>query len=509
MRARSSVRKGQRVKTELRVLSPAEREQVHERTLHVLATKGMRVDTAQGRVILREAGAQVDEETRGVLFPEELVERSIDMATKEFALGGRRADWSFALNAGGFSLCADGGSNVLLDRRTGERRDSTFEDWLEMTRVLDAIEDIGMYWCMIDGGLDWSTPAGMVEYLTHLFGTFGRHVQDSFDTPRVMPWVTRALEVVFGSREEVRRRHPFSFLITPASPLIIEEHYTESWLASRGYDIPVAVMPMPLMGATAPGSRIATLVQANCEVLGTLCLVQAADPGVPFIYAPVVASMDPRSGHYSGGAMEHYVLGAAATEMARHYGFPVLASGCGTDHFVPSLQAAYEKALSALLVTLSWPDLLVGPGMLGGASVMSFEQLVMDVEVFRAARAAHEGITVSDESWLDEAVAHVDFGGSFLFEKSTKENVRRGEWVMSRFGLHDTRRRLGAQRLADDARAGARRGGAAPRLSRAGAAPRRRRARPPGACVGRPPRQPREPLPSVRPRRVTGKPAWR
>jgi trimethylamine:corrinoid methyltransferase-like protein len=426
------------VKTELRILSPTERGQVHERTLHLLATRGMRVDTAQGRGILREAGAVVDEETRGVLFPAELVERSITSATKVFALGGRRADWSFALNAGGFSLCADGGSDFLLDRHTGERRAATFQDWLEMTRVLDALDDIGMYWCMIDSGFDWSTPTGMVDYLTHLFGTFGRHVQDSYDTSAVIPWLTRALEIVFGSREEVRRRHPFSFLLTPASPLIIEERYTDAWLAARGYDIPVAVMPMPLMGATAPGSRIGTLVQANCEVLGTLCLVEAADPGVPFIYAPVVASMDPRSGRYSGGAMEHYVMSAAATEMARHYGFPVLASGCGTDHFVPSLQAAYEKAMGALLVTLSWPDLLVGPGMLGGATVMSFEQLVMDVEVFRAARAAHGGITVSDELWLDDAVARVDFGGSFLFERSTRENLRRGEWAVSGFGLHDT-----------------------------------------------------------------------
>ena len=56
------------------------------------------------------------------------------LATKEFALGGRRADWSFALNAGGFSLCADGGSDFLLDRHTGERRAATFEDWLEYIR---------------------------------------------------------------------------------------------------------------------------------------------------------------------------------------------------------------------------------------------------------------------------------------------------------------------------------------------------------------------------------------
>jgi trimethylamine--corrinoid protein Co-methyltransferase len=426
------------VKTELRVLSDVEREQVHERTLRVLATTGMRVDTRQGREILREAGAWVDEGSRVALFPKELVERSIAGATRDFALGGRRADWTFPLNAGGFSLCADGGSTTLIDRHSGVRRESTFADWLEMVRVLDALDDIGVYWCMIESGLDWSTPDGMIAYLTHLFTDFGRHVQDSYDAPAVMPWVTRVLEIVFGSREEVRLRHPFSFLITPASPLIIEEHYTDAWLAARGYDIPVAVMPMPLMGATAPGSRIATLVQANCEVLGTLCLVQAADPGVPFIYAPVVASMDPRSGRYSGGAIEHYVMSAAATEMARHYGFPVLASGCGSDHFVPSLQAAYEKAMGALLVSLSWPDLLVGPGMLGGATVMSFEQLVMDVEVFRAARAAHEGITVTGDLWLEQAVERVGLGGSFLFEKSTRENVRRGEWAMSAFGWHDT-----------------------------------------------------------------------
>ncbi len=426
------------MKTQLQVLSETEREQVHERTLRVLATKGMRGDTAQGREILRAAGAEVDEGTRVVLFPEDLVERCMAAATREFSLGGRRREWELPLNAGRFSLCADGGSTHLLDRGTGERRESTFADWLEMVSILDALDDVGVYWCMIDSRIDTSTPVGMVEYLTHLFAGFGRHVQDSFDTPAVMPWVTRALEVLFDGKDEIRRRHPFSFLITPASPLIIEERHTDAWLAARGYDIPVAVMPMPLMGATAPGSRLSTLVQANCEVLGTLCLVQAAEPGAPFIYAPVVASIDLRSGHYSGGAMEHYVMGAAATEMARYYGFPAFASGCGTDHFVPSLQAAYEKALGALLVSLSWPDILVGPGMLGGASVMSFEQLVMDVEVFRMARAAHEGIAVGDEFWLADAVERVGFGGSFLFERSTKENARRGEWALSTFGLHDS-----------------------------------------------------------------------
>jgi trimethylamine--corrinoid protein Co-methyltransferase len=166
--------------------------------------------------------------------------------------------------------------------------------------------------------------------------------------------------------------------------------------------------------------------------------VEAAEPGVPFIYAPVLATMDPRTGRYAGGAVEAAAMSVAGTEMARHYGLPVEASGSATDHFVPCLQAAYEKAETALLATLAWPDILVGPGQLGGATVLSLEQLVMDVEMFRMARQAHEGVPVADDLWLDDVLDKVGPCGSFLFDASTRRNVRGGEWYVSDFGLHDS-----------------------------------------------------------------------
>jgi trimethylamine:corrinoid methyltransferase-like protein len=63
------------VKTRIEVLSPDERAQVHERSLQVLEKVGMRVDTAQGRRILKDAGARVDDATRIVRFPPALVAR--------------------------------------------------------------------------------------------------------------------------------------------------------------------------------------------------------------------------------------------------------------------------------------------------------------------------------------------------------------------------------------------------------------------------------------------------
>ena len=70
------------MRTRLQVLSEEERHQVHERTLGVLAKTGVRVDTAQGRRILRDAGAEVDENTHIVRFQRDLVEESLRLAPK-------------------------------------------------------------------------------------------------------------------------------------------------------------------------------------------------------------------------------------------------------------------------------------------------------------------------------------------------------------------------------------------------------------------------------------------
>ena len=168
-----------------------------------------------------------------------------------------------------------------------------------------------------------------------------------------------------------------------------------------------------------------------------LCLVQAADPGTPFIWAPCLAVMNPRTGMYSAGAIENALLSSAATKMGRYYGLPVMGEGGGTDTYVPGIQAGYERAMSSVIGTLSWPDLLVGPGLLGGAMILSLEQLVLDVEMFRMSRQAHRGIPTHEEAWLDEIIQKVGPGGNFLGEKSTIKNLRSGEWLIPRLGVHE------------------------------------------------------------------------
>jgi trimethylamine--corrinoid protein Co-methyltransferase len=443
------------VKTYLQVLSEDERHQVHERTLSVLSRTGVRIDTAQGRQILRDAGAEVDETTGSVRFPRALVEESLRLVPTEFALGTRRVGWDLPMNSGDCTLLMDGEATFILDSDTGERRAATSDDWLRATQLIDALDEVGIYWSMVQVGDRGDSTADFVRYLRGVFRNFSKHVQDTTSTPEQAPWLLEVLQTIFGDKTQIRRSHPFSYLVCPQSPLIIEGARTDAYLALLGWDIPLAVMPMPLMGATAPGSLIATTLIGNCETLAMLCLLQAAAPGTPFIYAPVLAAIDPRSGRYGAGSIESTLLGAACTEMARYYGLPAEASGMGTDHYVPGIQAGYERALTGMLPALSWPDILVGPGLLGGSMILCLEQLIIDIEIFRMLKRTRQGIAVDDAKWLEEIIDRVGPGGDFLAERSTVRGIRSGRWYISRFGVHDTFEgwvEAGRPRLLDEAR---------------------------------------------------------
>ncbi|MBT3190113.1 MAG: hypothetical protein HN736_08495 [Anaerolineae bacterium] len=423
----------------MQVLSQDEKDGIHERTLKILAETGVQVKTAKGRKYLKDAGADVDENTQIVCFPRDLVEESLRLVPKKFSLGARRPGWDLPMNAGDCTLMPDGEGISIVDRKTGEHRPTTYKDWLESTRLSDAMDEIGVYWAMAEPGEMGESVSDSICHWRKMFSNFSKHIQDSSATAEESRWLLEVLQVIFGDKETIRKKHPYSFLVCPQSPLIIEEQHTDAYLELVGWDIPIAVMPMPLMGGTGPGNMLSMTILGNCEVLSMLCLVQAASPDTPFIYAPALAVMNPRTGMLSSGAIENGLLSSAAVEMARYYELPVEGSGGGTDTHAPGIQSTYERSLNVMLPMLSWPDLMVGAGLLGGSMILSLEQLVIDAEMFRMNKQAHRGINADGNSWLDDVIQHVGPGGHFLGEKTTAANMRSGEWLLPNIGVHQPR----------------------------------------------------------------------
>ena len=424
--------------TQLKMLSDKNIERIHEKSLHLLARTGIRVDTAKGRALLEQAGAMSDKGSHIVRLPQDLVENAIKSAPREFTLGGRREGWSFAVNNGDNTLCLNGEGTLVIDRDTAEIRPTTRKDWLDVTRMADFTDEIGVYWRMVTPHNQGDHMADFVAGMSDVFRNFSKHVMDPFMAPEQAHWLLEILQAVFGDRDTIRKTHPYSTLLCPQSPLIITEEYTDAYLELKGWNIPVAVMPMALMGATAPASMLATLIQVNCEVLATLCLIQANEPGAPFIYAPALTLMDPKTGRYFSGGAENAIMNSAAVELARFYGFPIMASGFGTDTFQPSRQAGYERALNAVMPLLEWPDILVGPGLFGGDMMLSFDQFLVDLEIYRMVKQIRRGMDCGEDKWLDEDIAKIGPGGNFLMENSTLKAVRGDQWYIPRLGVHDS-----------------------------------------------------------------------
>lgn len=426
------------MRTQVEVLSAEECAQVHEHSLKLLAGTGVRVASDRARGLLKASGAQVDEQRQLVRLPPAMIEESLRLAPRKFKLGGRRDDWDLDMNIGECSLLADGGAVSVLDWESGEIRPGTFPDWLDATHLIDALDEIGIYWNMVEGGVASSSLGDFVLYWRNVLQNCSKHVQDSTDSPEKSRLLLEVLQIAFGDRESLRAKHPFSFLLCPMSPLVIDRQYTDAYLEIAGWDIPVAIMPMPLMGTTGPASIISSVLTANTEFLAMQCLVQAASPGTPVIYAPMTQGIEPHTWRYTGGAVENSLFGAATTAMGRYYGFPVEAGTGGTDQYYPGAQAGYERAINWALPTLSWPDILVGPGLLGGSTILCLEQMLMDVEIFRRCVRLHEGIHTPAERWLDSAIAAAGPGGNFLNQRSTLQSLRDGRFYLSGMGFHDT-----------------------------------------------------------------------
>jgi trimethylamine--corrinoid protein Co-methyltransferase len=240
----------------------------------------------------------------------------------------------------------------------------------------------------------------------------------------------RMAEIVFGGRAAIEETPVIFANCNVNSPLRFDSRMLEGILGYAAAGQAIIVTPFLLMGAMAPVSVPAALVQQNVEALAGIALVQLVRPGTPSVLGSFLSATDMKSGSPAFGGPESALGLYASGQIARSLGLP-WRSGGGTLTSSPAVdyQAGYE-AMNTLQsaffagANVCWQS----AGWLEGGLVTSFEKFVADCEVLDLLLHQFTPVEVDEASLAYGAHVEVGHGGHFFGAEHTLERFRECFW---------------------------------------------------------------------------------
>ncbi len=445
----------------LDVLGPEDVRRIHTATLDVIESVGVRFPSPQALDIWEAHGATVDRETMVVKAPGHLIEEALKHAPPVYTLAARDPAQDLPLDGNHVYVGTDGCGVEVLDPFTGERHRSTLQDVADIARVADYLDEVAFHWVAVSAQ-DRPPETRSLHEIAAIWQNSTKHVQtESIYSAREAQAAVEMAAALAGGRQPLRERPLLSIMECTASPLGQDGGSLEAALVSAEAGLPVGFMTMASCASTGPATMAGTLVVGNAEVISALALVQLAHPGAPVYYAAAQTAMDLRTGGYTGGGPEDFLFGAATNALADFYNVPLSMGSFATGAKEPNWQAGLENSLSTFMASVVMSDMLLGVGLLHGSRIWSYEQMLLDCEIFDIVRKMIEGIVVDDETLALETIRAVGAGpaGNYLAQKHTKRHARDlwlprfldrrpyGEWQEKRDGPRDWARAQAQQIL--------------------------------------------------------------
>ena len=407
------------------LLSQDALERVYHEALRVLEHVGVRVADPECVHILRRAGARVDGPSDIVHLPATMVTEALAQVTKQFDLV--RPDGArYRLPSEQPRLITRVKMPQILDYGALQPRQPRRQDVINLARLAGGLRCVEFSYAVdfpssdVDARLDVADTVGLMYAIA---GNPGICAPVSLDAGRA--WLDIAQAACPSG--DLARDPTVLVAICTTGPLQLEAENGRLLRHVVGRGVPLAAEPMPMAGGSAPFTLAGALMLGAAEALFLFTLANAICPGAKVTYSALGTIMNMSAGNVSMAAPESMLLSSAETAMARYLGLSTYRPSCYSDSCYPDIQAGIEKAAFALMVALSGADLVLMGGSLNNANALSYEQVVIDHDVWELAMRCRREIEVSDET-LDYAdVAGVGPGGSFIGTEHTLRWLRSGE----------------------------------------------------------------------------------
>lgn len=395
-------------------------QRIHDRSMELLGTAGMRFLHPDAIEILKKHGVKVDGNI--AYFTEKQILNCSETVPPQAKIYARNQEYDIVIGDGKTYFGPMMGSINVLEP-DGTKRMPTIEDVIKADKIVEYNPRFN-----INGGLI-CMPSEVHHDKLMIFQIYSglmlsSKIQPDFEgNYETMEKCYDILAVSFGiSKDELREKPRILAGMNINSPLIVDKNMTETLLTNLKYRQPCYLAPAAMAGSTSSVTIAGTIVQTNAEVLGTLALAQLYAPGASVLYGSQSAAADMRTLQFAPGSPEAAICHRYAGLMGEFYNVPVRSGGLVTDAKSWDVQAGYEAMMNCMASELNRISVaLHAAGDLESYMTLSFEKMVSDFQIIDYVDVYFKDIEKNDETVpMDDINKHAA-SGSFITAKSTKK----------------------------------------------------------------------------------------
>ncbi|MGL5380579.1 trimethylamine methyltransferase family protein [Clostridium sp.] len=402
-------------------------DRLHNATIQVLEEVGMEFKSERALDVLRSAGIRV--EGSRAYFTEEEINKYVGTAPSEFKLDARNPKNSLRISRETHTYTCGYGCSKIRDF-DGHIRDAVLEDHLNILEIIHQSPFHG-----INGGI-LAQPNEVNQDLSYQIMTFANMYKT--DKPIIfMPTKHEIFKqlmemgcILFGGKENLTNSPKTLSWMNPLSPLSITPETVESIFLCCEYNQAIAVTVGSMSGATSPITSAGTIVMNNAELLGIIALIQIIKPGHPVVHGLSPLVMDMQTNSASVASPQYTKICTYGEDLSKKYNLPFRASGTQSDANGVTGQTGYESMMNCFSARKSNASLIMqGAGILDGYATISYDKLIMDLEVISAVEYYFEDVVVNDKTIAIDTIKQVaQSGQNFLGSKHTAKFCRKEPW---------------------------------------------------------------------------------
>jgi len=417
----------------LEVLCEAEIRQIHEATLEILSDCGVKVLSRRLLEALAGKGLTVDPDRQLVRFGRACVEDALGMVPPRFEVFDRQGRFAFVLGDGETKIAAGHNAVFWVDSETGQTRPSRVADVEAFARICDRLECIDMIGIPAMPQDVPDPKASLLHGVRAVVANSRKPIFFSTESARVNRAVIDMLAAAF--KGDFGSQAYGICQLSPTSPLYWEQGAGDAIVDTVETNVPLAILPEPNAGVSAPYTLAGLLTVNNAECLSGLVMIQLLRPGAKVMYANSWTATDMRTGAALVGSTEMSICRVAGAQLGRFYKTPSHTTAPNSDNHAHDEQNAWEKTFSTFCSVAAGNDLIVNCGMFATGMTCSHEQLIMDEEISAMSRRIAAGVEVADDTVALDVIKQIGPRGDYLTCDHTLRWLRSGEYLPPRVSV--------------------------------------------------------------------------